>query len=73
MEEDILKKFEESFNAAQDRQDKKLDAIFRSVEMARKMFLWTIIITVVMFVLPLIGLLFVIPKFLSIYTTNLNF
>lgn len=57
MEEDILKKF-----AAQ---DKKLDDIYQSVEKMRKYFLWTLIVTVVMIVLPLIGLLFVIPTFLQ--------
>jgi CHASE3 domain sensor protein len=60
MEQDILKKIEE--------QSQKLDTIFRSVERTRKYFLWTLIITVVVFILPLIGLFFVIPQFLSIYT-----
>ena len=60
MEEEILKKLQE--------QDKKLSDIYRSVERTRKYFLWTLIITVVMFVLPLIGLVFVIPSFLNIYT-----
>ena len=72
-EEEIFKKLGESFNAAQDRQDQKLEKIFKSVEKTRRYFLWTLIITVVMFFLPLLGLLFVIPKFLSIYTTQLNF
>ena len=65
MEEELLKKFE--------AQDKKLDAIFRSTEKTRKYFLWTLIITLVLFFLPLIGLLFVIPQFISIYTSGLNF
>ncbi len=45
----------------------KIDAIYVSVEKTRKYFLWTFIITVVLFVLPLIGLIFVMPSFLSIY------
>lgn len=57
MEEEILKKFE--------AQDKKLDDIYRSIEKMRKYFLWTLIITVSMIVLPLIGLIFVIPMFLQ--------
>lgn len=57
MNEDILKKLEE--------QDKKLDAIFQSSEKMRKYFLWTLIISVAVIILPLIGLVFVIPSFLS--------
>ncbi len=60
MDQEILQKFEE--------QDKKLDQIFRSVEKTRKYFLWTMIISVVVIVLPLIGLIFAIPQFLSLYT-----
>ena len=67
MEEEITKKFEE--------QNQKLDKIFKSVEKTRKYFLWTLIITLILFFLPLLGLLFVTPKFLSIYSGlgNLNF
>ncbi len=53
MEEEILKKLEE--------QDVKIDAIWVSVEKTRKYFLTTLIISVVMTVLPLIGLAIVIP------------
>ncbi len=42
-------------------QDAKLDAIYTSVEKTRKYFLWTLIISVAMVVLPLIGLIVVIP------------
>ena len=65
MEEEILKKVEEL--------NQKVDKIWRSVEKTRKYFLWTLIITLVLFFLPLIGLLFVIPEFLSIYSSGLNF
>lgn len=58
--EEVLKKIEE--------QDKKLEEIFRSVERMRKYFLWTFILSIVFFVLPLIGLIFVIPYFLSTLT-----
>jgi len=47
--------------------DKKLDTIYRSVEKTRKYFLWTMIISIVVIVLPLVGLLFVAPLFLSLY------
>lgn len=57
MEQEILKKIEE--------QNKKIDAIWISVEKTRKYFLTTLIISVVMTVLPLIGLLIVIPMVLG--------
>jgi len=57
MEQDILKKLDE--------QDKKIEAIWQSVEKTRKYFLATVIITIVMTILPLIGLIIVIPFFLS--------
>lgn len=60
MEQDIIKKLEE--------QQIKIDQIFISVEKTRKYFQWTMIITVALFVLPLIGLMFAIPSFLSQYS-----
>ncbi len=47
--------------------EQKLDAIYISTEKTRKYFQWTLIITVALFILPLIGLLFAIPSFLSTY------
>lgn len=46
----------------------KIDAMYATVEKLRKYFLWTGIITVALFILPLIGLMFVIPSFISSYT-----
>lgn len=46
-------------------QDEKLDQIHQSVEKMRRYFLWTLIATLVTFFLPLIGLVFAIPFFLS--------
>ncbi len=46
-------------------QDEKLDRIYISVEKTRKYFLWTLVATIVAFVLPLIGLAFAIPFFLN--------
>jgi len=60
MDQDIQQKFEE--------QDKKLEQIYRSVEKMRKYFLWTLIISLAVIVLPIIGLIFVIPQFLSLYS-----
>jgi len=48
--------------------EQKVDAMYASVEKLRKYFLWTGIITVALFVLPLIGLVFAIPSFLSTYS-----
>lgn len=51
-------------------QEQKIDAIFRSVEKTRKYFLWTLILTLAFFFLPLIGLMFVIPTFVQNITTG---
>lgn len=60
MEQDILNKIAE--------QDKKLDEIHKVMKRLQNYFKWTFIITLVFFVLPLIGLVFVIPQFLSVYS-----
>lgn len=52
--------------------EKKINAIYVSVEKTRKYFLWTMIISVALFVLPLIGLAFVIPMFLNNYVGSLQ-
>ena len=46
-------------------QDEKLELIYQSVEKTRKYFLWTLIATVVTFVLPLVGLMFAMPFFMD--------
>ncbi len=51
--EEVLKKLAE--------QQEKIDAMFVSVEKLRKYFLWTLIITVVTLVLPLVGILVLLP------------
>lgn len=63
MEPELVKKFEEV--------DKKLEAIYASAEKTRKYFLWTLVITLVAFFLPLLGLLFAIPVFLNTLTSGL--
>ena len=57
MDQEISNKFEVL--------EKKIDAIYSSVEKRRKYFLFTLVITVVMIVLPILGLIIVIPIFLS--------
>ncbi len=50
-------------------QDEKLERIYQSIEKTRRYFLWTLIGTVAMFVLPLIGLLFAVPFFITTLST----
>lgn len=57
MEQELLQKLAE--------QEKKIDAIYVSVEKLRKYFLWTLIITGVTFVLPLIAIAVILPWFIS--------
>ena len=57
MENEILKKLEE--------QERKIEEIYISTEKTRKYFLWTLIISVTFVVLPVVGLIFVIPQFLN--------
>ena len=58
METDILAKLAEM--------DQKIDRMFKSVEKLRRYFLWTLIITLITIVLPLIALIFVAPWALDI-------
>ena len=53
----MVQKFEE--------QGKKLDAIEQSVKKIRSYLFWTFVISIVVFVLPLIGLAIVVPKVLD--------
>jgi len=59
--EEVLKKIEE--------QQAKIDAMYVSVERLRKYFLWTLIITVVTVVLPLVALIFTVPYLINTITT----
>ncbi len=52
-----------------DALEKKIEAIYISVEKTRKYYLWSTAFTVAFFVLPLIGLAFVIPSFLATYSS----
>ena len=49
-----------------------LEQIHTSVEKTRKYILWTVIATVVAFVVPLILAGFAIPAFLNTYTSSLQ-
>lgn len=59
MEQELLKKLEE--------QGRELADIRRMVNQIRRYFLWTLIGSLVLFILPLIGLAFVVPQFLATY------
>jgi uncharacterized membrane protein YjjP (DUF1212 family) len=50
----------------------KLDAIYISTEKTRKYFLWTMYITLALFILPLIGLAFAIPAFMTNYVGQIQ-
>lgn len=47
----------------------RLEELTRSISKIKKVFYWIVWISVALFVLPLIGLLFVIPQFISTYST----
>ena len=64
-EQEILEKLKVS--------EEKLEKIWRSVEKTRKYFLWILIITIAMVVIPAIGLVFAVPKFISLYGDILAF
>ena len=52
--------------------EKKVDAAYTASEKVRKYLFWTGVVTIVLFVLPLIGLVFAIPQFIGSYTSTLN-
>ena len=61
MDKEILEKFE--------RQEKKLDEIYKSAEKTRRYFLWTLIITVLTILLPLVALAFILPWFFKMLSS----
>ena len=73
MEEEIFKKINRPafcffLSEKIEEQDKKLEEIYRSIEKMRKYFLWTLVVTIAVIILPLIGMLFIIPQFLKTIT-----
>ncbi|HWQ60433.1 MAG TPA: hypothetical protein VN420_04825 [Candidatus Fimivivens sp.] len=52
---------EEDLKTRLEALEKRTEAIYVSVEKTRKYFLWTLIATVVAFVLPLIGIAIILP------------
>ncbi|TRZ50776.1 hypothetical protein D4R99_05535 [bacterium] len=61
MENEILERIKQN--------EEKLEMIFVSVEKTRKYIFWTMVVTVVFLVLPLIGIIVAIPSFMSTYSS----
>ena len=52
--------------------EEKLDKVYKSTESTRKYIFAMLIISILVIVLPAIGLIFIIPQFLSIYSSGLG-
>jgi hypothetical protein len=50
----------------------KAEKAYQAAESTRKYLFWTGVVTAALIVLPLIGLAFAIPQFISSYTTTLQ-
>ncbi len=50
----------------------KIDAILKSTRKTETYFKWTFWITIIVFVLPLLGMIFIIPTLISTYTEMMN-
>lgn len=57
MEQEILQQIAQ--------QNEMIQKVFISVEKTRKYFMWTLIATLALFILPLVGLMFAIPMLLN--------
>jgi len=55
-----------------DEQSAKIDKVFVSVEKTRKYFLIIMWVSIIAVVLPMIGLLYSVPKFIDSYSTALS-
>lgn len=62
MEKDIEKRL--------DLQDQALEKMYNSVEKTRKYFMWTLIISGLMFLIPLFILIFILPGFINGYIST---
>jgi len=65
LERQILQKLEE--------QDKKISEIHAFTQKTNRYFFWTMVLTIVFFVLPLFGLLFAVPYLLSSISSFYSF
>lgn len=55
-----------------DEINRKVEAVYISVEKTRNYFKWTMIITIALVVIPVIGLLIAIPSFMDNYIGGIN-
>lgn len=62
----------EKLLAAVEAQGKKLDDVAESVGKVRSYMFWTAVVTVIFFVLPLVGLGFAIPYYLKTLTAGFS-
>jgi hypothetical protein len=53
-------------------QQKKIDEIYISVEKTRKYLYWTMIATIIFFILPLLAMIFIIPMIMSSYASMIG-
>jgi hypothetical protein len=49
--------------------EEKLDRTYEAVEKTRRYFLWTLLISAVAFILPLAGILIVLPSLLASFSS----
>lgn len=61
MEQELYKKIEEL--------EIKINKMYATLEAAKKMFMWSLIITLILFVVPLIILMFILPSTISNITS----
>ena len=52
--------------------EEKVEETRQAVLQMRRFFLWTLVITAALIILPLIGLMFVAPQFLDTYSSVLQ-
>ena len=58
----------EQQNNSQQELEQRIIRLQNSIDKLNKMFKWTVIIAVILFIVPLVGLLFIIPQFISTVT-----
>ena len=63
---------EQSIKEQLELQAQKIDAIYESVEKTRKYFQIILWATVIMFVLPMVGLMLIVPSFIEMYMGSMS-
>ncbi len=52
--------------------EKKVDEIKKMIRLIKKIFIWTVVVSAAMIILPLIGIAFAIPSVISSYGSLLQ-